>query len=338
MKTLLLSHDVTFRKQAERRFTTKISNNTSVSSRLSNFTKSPTWFHDLPLEVLLKIFSNFSEKELRKNIIPVCQKWRYAALKPQLWKCFEVVGGKIPLNRICYEINRFPYLQIVVLKSVHDPKQIIRQVCRCLSNLKELTIKDCEEIPEKTLINVLYSCRNLEKLNLSGTPFRGKKVFEDISLLPNLKSLNLAKNPYITIQKLTTCVLNCTGLEEFRLSKWVSLDEILKFDDQDVSPILLNLSSSLRSLTLDCSNLTTNSFNKIFTCNCLERLSLHRAKHLDGEMFAKLHRYFPALTVLKVKHASQISDANIVQLFTEGEEIMENLQTLDLSGCWQITA
>lgn len=148
---------------------------------------TPTWYNNLPIKVLHNIFQYFNERYLLKNIVPVCQHWKFAATRPILWKNFRVRGQHVPTMYICDRIRCFTHLKSIFLENIADPIQVIRQICRCCPKLKKLAIRHCTRVPEGALRYVLQSCVELESLDLSGTEFRGNSFYQDVCSLINLK-------------------------------------------------------------------------------------------------------------------------------------------------------
>lgn len=76
---------------------------------------------------------------------------------------------------------------MVELDDIVEAQIVIRQICRCLPKLKQLAVKECSKINEAVLRNLILSCKELERLDFSGTTFKGNRFYEEIAGLTNLK-------------------------------------------------------------------------------------------------------------------------------------------------------
>ncbi|XP_022913623.1 F-box/LRR-repeat protein 7-like [Onthophagus taurus] len=306
------------------------------TSPSSNYNITSTWYHNLPIPILVKIFRYFTQLEL-KSLMLVCIQWKYAAQHPDLWKSLTIRGNDVPINFICKKIRSWTKLESVRADDILEPATVIRQVCRCIPGIKHLAIRHCTPgtVPESAIRFVIKSCPRLESLDLSGTQIKGTTFYKELSSLTHLKKLNLSDNPHLGAKDLITAVLNCRKLNDLRVSKYVCKSEVLK--DDDAVLIFLSTCDRLISLAFDCATFSVSTFGVVFNCRKLERLALFSATKLVGEQFASIWQQFPRLKVLKITNAYQINDIHVMELFEDGERVMKKLTVLDLSGCWKIT-
>lgn len=82
------------------------------------------------------------------------------------------------------------------------------------------------------------------------------------------RALNFSENREFTITNLLTVVLNCRGLEELQITKIKATENATELNDHDVSFIIANMSSDLKTLVLDSSNLTNSTFEVTFFFTC----------------------------------------------------------------------
>nr|XP_010313792.1 receptor-like protein Cf-9 homolog isoform X1 [Solanum lycopersicum]XP_010313797.1 receptor-like protein Cf-9 homolog isoform X1 [Solanum lycopersicum] len=158
---------------------------------------------------------------------------------------------------------------------------------------------------------------NLRHLNLSDAWFQGK-IPTEISYLSNLVSLDLSYSYGLQLDERTfvTMLHNLTNLELLSLSE-VNIS----------SPIPLNISSSLRYLDLDNTNLRgvlTESFFHL--PNSLETLKLSSNDLLKG-VFPKIHRRNTLLMEL------DISDTGISGELPDSVGTFSSLNILNLQRC-----
>lgn len=104
-----------------------------------------------------------------------------------LWKTLHISGRDVPLHFICHRIRDLPLLQCIILNNISEPVAAIRQICRCIPNLRQLSVRNCPTIPESALRNLIQCCKHLETLDLSGTKFKAHRFYEEIAGLVYLK-------------------------------------------------------------------------------------------------------------------------------------------------------
>ncbi|KAF5300745.1 hypothetical protein FQA39_LY10990 [Lamprigera yunnana] len=295
----------------------------------------PTGFHNLPTDVLIRIFKYFEEKELLKCIMPVCRKWQHAALSPVLWKKFHA-SGTAPTYYICQKLRTFSNLISIRLSNVAEPIAIIRQISRYQPNLKHFALRNSGVITETSLRNFIQCCKRLESLDLNGTKFKGNRFYEEIAGLMYLKSVNFSKNNYLSVHNLLSLVLNSRKLEELKISSFSPTKDEKQLSDEDVLFIINNLAAQLKSLTLDTTTLTNFSFMAIMRCSNLEKLGLYRARNLSPDVIVNISKHLHYLNTLKVRDAHLITGPNIAELFGNGKDAMKDIISIDFTGCSKI--
>ncbi|KAK9722883.1 F-box-like [Popillia japonica] len=295
----------------------------------------PKWFNNLPIKILLNIFQYFSEEELRKCILPVCQHWKYAAQQPVLWKKLVFRGKHVPLHFISKQLRMYTEAESILIDNITEAATVIRQICRCTPNIKFLAIRYCTSVPETAIRFIISSCSNLEGLDLCGSHVNGSTIHRWLNGLNRLKKLNLSDCPHLYVKPLISVILNCPYLEDLRISKFSNKRDT--FMNADAVLILSNLSENLKFLSLDCTSLSSTSIQKVFECKKLERLGLIGATNLTGTQVMSIWLQFPNLKQLKIRNAYQIADVHVIHLFTCGRSVMTHLVYLDLAGCFKIS-
>lgn len=293
-------------------------------------------FGYLPTNILIKIFSYFTEKEIRKHIVPVCQQWRAAAEHPSLWKKLEFRGMNINTNLICDKVWLFRHVETISIRNILEPVTVLRQIARCCQNVTHLTLRHCPEILEDSLRHLVFSCRQLKVLDLKGTPFKSLILQEELTSCPNLYKINFSDNPYLAIPQMIAIVVNCRNLTEFHLSSCKARTDC-QLNDTDCYFILTRMVQNLKALTLDCSSLSSMSFISIMRCRKLEHLCLNYAYNFNGNDFQDMWKNLNQLITLKIRFGHQIADLNFVHLFSDGCEVMRKLQAVDFTGCSKLS-
>lgn len=297
---------------------------------------SPTWYHNLPIEILVRIFEHLEETETRKSAMLVCRQWKFAASRPVLWKKLHIYSKTVPTNFICQRIRCLPYLTTIHLRQISEPVIVIRQIMRWLPKLKHFTLRNSGTLSESVLRNLIQRCQQLETLDISGTTFRGCKFYEEIAGLMNLRHLNLSKNYSLNINNFMTALVNCHKLEELKVTTVLSDTETGRLSDTHVLFIISNFASNLTGLGLDASSLTDFSFKVVMQCTKLKTLSLHSARNLSPEVLLNIWNTLPNLNTLKVREAHQIDGSTIAELFNSNRENLQRITSIDLTGCWKI--
>ena len=146
-----------------------------VASNIRNCTSSrqseiPAPIHCLPDEVLLKIFSYFSNQDLCVYVTPVCSKWRELARDNSLWH--ELDFSNMPhlstLNFL-WVLRRAPLLRKIIVRgrqSILTPEIAI--FTECCPHLQEIDFGFCDNINRHGIQCVADNCPDLVKLNVEG--------------------------------------------------------------------------------------------------------------------------------------------------------------------------
>ncbi|XP_023024441.2 F-box and leucine-rich repeat protein 13-like [Leptinotarsa decemlineata] len=309
--------------------------NYSLRKSSDSLILNPKGYGHLPRSVLFRIFSYFKEDELKRYIIPVCQQWRTVAELPALWKTITFSGKTLKTSFICDKIWQFNEAEKIIIKDIMEPVVVLRQICRCSKNLRYLTLRNCPQINEDSLRNLIFSCVHLEFLDLKGTPFKALIFYEELASAHNLLSINFSGNPFLTTSNITTIILNCKKLNGFHLSTFKPVNKIC-LNNADCYFILSHTALRLTSLTLDCSTLCTYSFASILRCKNLRYLCLNYAYNFDGNDFQHLWKTIKNLTSMKIRFSHQIDDMAVKNLFEKGAKVMRKLEVLDFTGCSKI--
>ncbi|CAN4097061.1 unnamed protein product [Withania somnifera] len=162
--------------------------------------------------------------------------------------------------------------------------------------------------------NDIGRLRNLRHLNLSESHFAGK-IPREISYLSNLVSLDLSGNECeLDKETFATLLQNFTNLEVVSLS-FVNIS----------SPTTKNLSSSLRYVDLESTNLQGFLTENFFLLPNLERIKLGYNYLLKGDL-PKIH---PSSTLLEL----DIPNTGISGQLPDSIGTLSSLNHLNLHGC-----
>lgn len=274
-------------------------------------------------KLFLKILNYFSDEEIFEYIIPVCNKWRNIVLKHNLHVALKASNDKTNLDE---KLHYYPYIYKLNLNKFDNVSDILRRSYCTLKNLQFLIIRNCFELNEIVIRNILFVCPKLYLLDLKGTNLKGYKFFEEIGKMETLKSVNFGGNSLLTMQNLFSFALNChKGLQELHLTP---LHVVI--NDKDGETIVNSLKNGLKALSITATNLDGRFYMFLKEFTELEYLCLHCAHSLNDDLFKGI--YLPNLKVLKIRFAFLLTGSSFVKFF----QISNKLQFLDLTGCTKL--
>lgn len=305
-------------------------------SKLPPFIYRKCGFDNLPTNILLNIFKNLNQDELRNNIIPVCQQWRDAAESPVLWKSLTFSGKHIHTSTICDKIWQYRDVEKIYLRDILEPIVVLRQICRYSDNLQHLTLRYCLNISEDSLRHLVFACKNLKTLDLKGTVVKLLIFYEELACAKNLIGINLSDNILLSRSNILTVAVNCRKLEEFHISTFNPKDRIF-LSDSDCYFMIASLVYNLKSISLDCSSLNSYAFSFILHCKHLRHLHLNYAYRFEGILFESIWKNLPHLSSMKIIYGYQISDLNVKTLFEDGKDVLQKMQVIDFTGCCKVS-
>ncbi|XP_063241538.1 uncharacterized protein LOC134541790 [Bacillus rossius redtenbacheri] len=302
----------------------------------------PTGFHNLPREVLVRIFSYFPEEEIAGVLMHVCQHWRLAATHPSLWCRLRFQGASLPARDICRLLHHSACLTSLQLVAVPGPSVVraLRQVCRCNPLLQHITVKRCmredECIPDSVLKNLVVSCRELLSINFKGTQIRTRRLVSELVYAPQLRSLKLSLQASSRPRDLLLAALNCRDLSELVVSPCRARGGPPPLADTDACLLFHALRPSLAALSFDAHGLCEPALQAILSCSLLRSLKLTNCVQLSGALFRSLPRRLPGLARLRLANACQLTSEDVAGAFAEPGSPLRRLSYLDLAGCWRL--
>jgi len=194
--------------------------------------------NDLPVEILLHLFSFFSQRELL-TVAPVCQLWYELAYDPLFWRtlsfdlsnenitpetlhnCFarshllhslEIIGGRY---------SRFSLSAADIACCASCCKMVVDVQLRFVSSLdldmtvdlvhnfpllEKLNVEGCEHLDHKCVL-LVCELSHLRALNIAHCTHLGDKTLDIISCyLPHLQTLNIDGLNQITDRYSGTCL------------------------------------------------------------------------------------------------------------------------------------
>ena len=127
-------------------------------------------FDTIPYELIQKIFSYLSLKELCLNAALVCRKWNEYVNDPVHWTTLSV-GSTHPVSsyQLAQIIQKSPFLRKLSLHGKFDlTADELLYIARNCPLLRELDLGFVVTIDPECIFNVAHYCLNLEELNVEG--------------------------------------------------------------------------------------------------------------------------------------------------------------------------
>jgi len=180
--------------------------------------------NDLPVEILLHLFSYFTQRELLLTVAPVCRMWRDLADDPVYWRtlsfdlsnecvtsgtlqnCFarsrllqslEIIGGRYSrfllsaADIVCCAsyCEKVSDLQLRFISTLD--LEFIAAVVHNFPQLEHLNVEGCEQIDHKCIL-CMCDLSHLRRLNIAHCTQLMDKTLDIISCyLPQLQALNI---------------------------------------------------------------------------------------------------------------------------------------------------
>ncbi|XP_067013899.2 uncharacterized protein [Anabrus simplex] len=200
----------------------------------------------LPNEILEKIFSYCTHKDLVQSIQNVCSWWREVAQSASVWQHFEYCPKHNTSSEQIVEMLKLsPKLQNMVLKNKYDDR-ILQAITENCAELRKLEIESPADIDLKFIENLQGKCPKVEFLRI---PHQFLTDCGDVGKFTNLKVLLLTgsqmKNLEINLEPLAN---NCKKLERLEFLS-------TNFKMNDLRYLLSMRQDTLRTLGISCCNM-----------------------------------------------------------------------------------
>lgn len=224
-----------------------------------------TLINSLPDEILTKIFSYLSLKELSCFVRVVCKRWLYVSCTEILWskltaediKDLEEVAPSALVQFVSLNTSSLKYL---LLDNCYDIP--IHTLAKMVPNLRELSLAFCSQVNKLLLQTFSEHCPGITALNLEGC----EEITHDCLTLFSghiISRLNLSHCNHLTDDSLIFIINTFWNIKDLNLDgvQWIS--------DDAVRLLLENCKETLRYLWLDGENLTDHALTMLGRCNNL---------------------------------------------------------------------
>ena len=220
-------------------------------------------FHDLPVELVLKIFSYLNLPELCKTTALVCKLWLYYSRSPVLRQKLSLSELTIPMNHFgelsAVIVTHFPFLKHLYLQ---QKTKLTLVACRALARvcpyLQCLSLASCETVTKEELNEFATFCPQLRDINLEECAVTD----ECLEVLPNLplQRLNACHCIHLTDRGLKFLATDCRHLRS------LNFDGIQWISEEAIAVLVENCKECIELLWLDGEDMTDVSVKLISKC------------------------------------------------------------------------
>lgn len=335
----------------------KILNDIAVTDLESKDSKRA--FNSLPSEILLKIFSFFTQRELCRYIAPVCSMWFQLAKDPTLWSVISAADYGDVRSELLIDVIVSWCKQLSSLELNRRPEITVAEFHELFKNcphLKHISFAFCTQVNNEILQLLSTYCKSLHSVNLEGCGQISDQSFYSFVGLP-IDRVNVSHCNQLSDEGGIFLARNFKNLTEvdFDGIQWMTEDFVqmlvdkhygtlrkVYLDGENLGDDCVHLFSKcvqLSTLSFSfCTNMTHVALEWIGECTKLNHLKMRKGANFTQ---GSLLKYLKNLTdeqasgfkYLNLSECSEISDEC---LFFLGEKC-RNLEVLDLSWCWEVS-
>ncbi|XP_046582063.1 F-box/LRR-repeat protein 2-like isoform X1 [Haliotis rubra] len=279
----------------------------------------------LPEEMLLKIFSYFSPKELCQYVAPVCRRWRVLAYEPTLWTCLEIdPSWEVSIEDITALLERVSGVRDLSLHARNDVTylEVFNYLKHC-DHLTELDLGLCDSINIHVIQCIVKFCPLMKNINVEGC---SKIDFECVKLLASLRHLSHLNLSHCRLENDSILLL------AYSIDSIVSfnVDGVSWITDDGVVPLCERHKSSLKHLELDGEELTDRSMSAVAKCQSLVTLNVSFCDLLTDASLEYL-KELTKLRKLRLRKGLEFSEEAVEKFFKHGH--LHSVTDLDMSEC-----
>ncbi|KAK7096258.1 hypothetical protein V1264_005574 [Littorina saxatilis] len=311
---------------------------------------------DLPLILLVHIFSFLPIATRVSRVSLVCKKWQVAVLDPSLWRRLDL--RNLPrlkdgmLLKLASLSDRVSALILSDgLSTLLTDDGVVKALQQC-PHLKKVKFNRCFFFSDEAFESVGHACHNLVCLNLSGCFTVTDKTLLAISEgCRQLQDLDIGQCAKITDSGVCAVARGCGHLTRFRLDQCGKLTNsaveaiaegcpqlqylhLLSCSLNDAG--ILHLAKLTKLAVLDISNVSQLSPRVVerVTASCphLETLAISLNRAIDDQCLKHIVQHCPRLKCLSCV-ACSLSDAGLHHIARHAA----NLERLDVAWCSDIT-
>ena len=222
-------------------------------------------FNDLPDEIILRIFSYFTKRELCSYVAPICLSWFYMAKDPLFWTSiyeteFYAIESELLTKIILSWCKQLSHLELDNRSDItNEGFDIIFKSC---PKIKHLSLKLCRQVNDQVLKLISRYEKNLQSIDLEGCVNLSDSSFAHFIELP-IESVAVSHCTHITDEGAIFIVRNFRNLKE------LNLDGVQWITDDFVKELVAHQSETIEKVFLDGENITDDSIRLISKCSNL---------------------------------------------------------------------
>eukprot|EP00058_Branchiostoma_floridae_P025823 XP_002611313.1 hypothetical protein BRAFLDRAFT_73295 [Branchiostoma floridae] len=300
-----------------------------------------TRFRHLPAELVLRILSYLTPRELCGRVATVCRAWYRHAHDPLLWQELDLdFNHDVRAVDLCAAIRRAPLLKVLVMRGRNEltitEVSVFVKYC---GMLQHLDMGFCKVLDLTMLHIIVDNCPQLELVNVEGCDSIRDSCLMVLSRLSKLKVLNLSHCTSVTDDGVSHLVRHCPGLTS------LNIDGIAWITDSAVKD-LAACCPSMRQLYLDGDELTDASIAAVTdSCSQLELLDIsfcegvtdYSVQNIPLSTAVMLHLFrsetLGGLTYLNLTECTAVNNGVVGRI----AKCCLALRELHLCWCWDIT-
>lgn len=219
-------------------------------------------FNELPDEIILRIFSFFTKRELCSSAAPVCLSWFHLAKDPLFWTSiiktdFEAVESRLLIKMILSWCKQLTHLELDTRSDISEEE--FETIFKSRPKITKLSLGMCRNVNDQVLKLLSKYEKQLESINLHGCDDLTDSSFAYFIELP-IRSIIMPYCNRITDEGAIFVARN------FRHLKEVNFDGIQWVTDDFVKELIAKHSGTLEKVFLDGENINDDSITLISKC------------------------------------------------------------------------
>lgn len=330
---------------------------TNIDKLMSKSGCEGSVFHDLPDELIVKIFSYLSTQELCQNVAPVCRKWRQISLDHSLWKSLDFSRRPhLSSLNLLWVMRRAPLLKRLVISGrVNITRAEVAIFTECCPGIQDIDFGFCDSLSGDMIQCLAENCSDLMKINVEGCDNLKTNCLKHLVKCKKLSHLNFSHCMFLQDSGVKFLA---KGLP---VIKSINLDGISFLTDSAVTGLVGHHYLYLEEVELDGAEISDAGIQQlarctqlkhlgISFCECLTDMSLEYLKDLKNLVSLRLRKgsdftadglssFFKSASLSKLHflNLSECSAVNDLVVLDMAQACGSHLKELALSWCWFIT-
>ncbi|KAM3938972.1 F-box/LRR-repeat protein 17 [Leptodactylus fuscus] len=314
----------------------------------------PLYINQLPLSLLLKIFSHLSLNERCLCVSLVCKYWRDLCLDFQFWKQLDLSGRcqvkDDTLERIVSRFWNITELNISDCLNVTDAG--VGMVAARCSGLVKYTAYRCKQLSDSSLISLTTHCTALQKVHVGNQDRLTDEAIKQLgSRCKDLRDIHFGQCYKISDEGMTAIAKGCPKLKK------IYMQENKLVSDKSVEAFAGHCPELEYVGFMGCS-VTSRGVIRLTNLKNLSSLDLRHINELDNETVMEIVKKCQNLTSLNLCLNRNIDDRCVEVIAKEGRKLKElylvtckitdhaliaigrystTIETVDVGWCKEIT-